>query len=92
MPPGPSGVVETGPASATRTAVALVLFLCVIALALLPVAVASGAAGEVVEPLAAWLGALAVVVGGVKLTVAAWGLVERVLERLRHPALAASLD
>jgi len=85
-------VVDQAPASAGRTAAGLLVVVLVMTLAVLPAAVALGAAGVAVATVTAWLGATAAALGGVKLAAAAWGLLARLFERPRLGSVAARID
>jgi hypothetical protein len=84
--------VEPAPASAGRTAAALLVFLAVVAVVLMPAAFAWRGAGGVAAPLAGGLGGLVAVLVGLKLAAAAGGLLAQLLERPRLRAESASID
>jgi hypothetical protein len=84
--------VEPAPASAGRTAAALLVFLAVVAVTLMPAAIAWSASGGVAAPLAGALGGVAAVLVGLKLAAAAGGLLAKLLERPRLRADSASID
>ena len=85
-------VVDQAPASAGRTAAGLLVVVLVMTVAVLPAAVALGAADVAVATVTAWLGGTEVALGGVKLAAAAWGLLARLFERPRLGSVAASID
>jgi hypothetical protein len=84
--------VDLAPASAGRTAAGLLVAALAMTVAVLPAAVALGAAGVAGATVTAWLGGIAVVLGGVKLAAAAWGLLAWLFERPRLGSVAASID
>ena len=84
--------VDEAPTSAGRTAAGLLVVALAMTMAVLPAAVALGAAGVAVATVTAWLGGLAVALSGVKLAAAAWGLLARLFERPRLGSVAASID
>lgn len=78
--------------SAGRTVAALAVLACVLLLAALPAAVATGLADGVVQRLAGWLGWLALVLVTAKFAAALFGLARRFLERPLFRSVAAAID
>jgi hypothetical protein len=85
-------MVEQAPASAGRTAAALGVLLGVSVVAVVPAALAWRGAGGAMAPLAAGLGGLALVLVGLKLALAAGGLLAQLLDRPWLRAGSASID
>ena len=81
------------PSTVARVVSVLVVLLAAVVLAVLPALVAVGAIRELGPTVAAGVGGLVVVVGGVKLVAMAWGLRSRPGARSqRRPAAVIAID